>query len=872
MNTIIRWFDDSHSIRLGLSLVHFLWQGALLGAVAGMLTIWMKRARSEHRYAMLLALLAAMAIAPVVTFMLLPAPPINAESSDAAAPSPLAAGELLSSTTGATPMQSDAPRAAYTTANNVGHGAPPIAETGIAFQSRLNGAWEWTAKHLSWIVASWVLGVCLFSVRLAIGLAGVSRVRRNGIGPEPDACRAMRAELAALLGLSRVVAVCESAIVKVPVVVGWFKPIVLLPASVIAGLPEPELRAVLAHEFAHIRRHDYLVNVLQSLVETMLFFHPAVWWLSNVIRREREQCCDDLAAEACGDKVVVAKALVRLAEVRTRPAQGALAATGGRLSHRIRRLLDVPVDSRSRSAAGSLLAILLVSAIVVVVGVFTSGLGERQAEAQESKPEAKDPQKPAGKTPNDEPANGKFTEGEIDQAILRDPQIQKALADLAALMRQKGEVEKAAKNHGDPAYICVQDKIASLKQSIEDIKNADRKQLIEHLHRAGQAPPVTASSSAAAEAARPGLGERIALAPTLSPAAQIVPDTDHATLDATQTAEVLSGPGKRLEDLRAKLLAQIQFFNEKFNRLVASEQEVKAVEVAHQNGTVTRDLLIQAQERLARAEVAAENASAEAAAGRMGSAKGTDPTGRIDEMKLQLRQMELEDYKWKLKVAQAVEELRAEREKSDSEIKHEADAERPLRAQLHELDRRIQEKKELSQQIRDEISHIQLKRQADLKRATEADPQHDPVAQFQDQEKAELAKLEGTWKLVSLVIGAKDYSVETCKNSPTWTFHRHEIVVVEDKPDGGSNVHLLPPGDGYRVFVNPTKTEKQISIVGKDLLAQGIYRLDGETMMISCFQGSEFDRPTSFKPSTDDVRPRWVCTLRRVNGESKQSH
>ena len=418
----------------------------------------------------------------------------------------------------------------------------------------------------------------------------------------------------------------------------------------------------------------------------------------------------------------------------------------------------------------------------------------------------------------------------------------------------------------------VQDRIASLNQSIEDIKNADRKQLIEHVRRTGQAPLVTASSTAAAEAAPPGLGERIALAPTLSPAAQNVPETDRATRDATQTAEVLPGTGKRVEDLRAKLLAQIQFFNEKFNRLVASEQEVKAVEVAHQNGTVTRDLLIQAQERLACAEVAAANASAEAAAGRTGSAKGTDPTGRTDEMKLQLRQMELEDYKWKLKVARAVEQLRAEREKSESEIMHEADAERPLRAQLQELDLRIQEKKELIQEIQNEILDIQLKRQADLKRATEADPRHDPVAQFQDQEKAELAKLEGTWKFVSLIIGAKDYSAETCKNSPTWTFHRHEIVVVEDKPDGGSDVILLAPGDGYRVFVNPTKKEKQMSIVGKDLLAQGIYRLDGDTMMISCFEGSEFDRPTSFKPSTDDVRPRWVCTLRRVNGQSKQSH
>ena len=104
--------------------------------------------------------------------------------------------------------------------------------------------------------------------------------------------------------------------VRVPTIVGCLRPVILLPASVVTGLPASHLDAVLAHELAHVRRHDYLVNVLQSLVETLLFYHPAVWWCSRQIRIEREHCCDDLVVEACGDRVVYAHALAQLEELR----------------------------------------------------------------------------------------------------------------------------------------------------------------------------------------------------------------------------------------------------------------------------------------------------------------------------------------------------------------------------------------------------------------------------------------------------------------------------------------------------------------------------------------------------------------------------
>jgi uncharacterized protein (TIGR03067 family) len=390
MNAILHWLDDPRWIRLGLSLIHFLWQGALLGLAAGMLMTWMRGASSRCRYAVLLVMLSAMAAAPIGTLFLLSTSANDAKPTDT---NVTAFVPLASSVPVASSVANGSPRAiapAIASSDQFAHEGPvgAIAETNLP--SRLSSAWRWVAGHLSWFVAAWMAGVSLFSVRLAIGLGGASRLRRVGIAPAPKACRAQFAELSERLGLRRLADVCESTLVKVPVVVGWLKPVVLLPASVIAGLPEPELRAILAHELAHIRRHDYLINMLQTVVETLLFYHPAVWWVSNAIRQEREQCCDDLAAEACGDKVVVAKALVRLAEVRALAAPAALAATGGRLARRIRRLLVGPRDSKLpaqwRSLAGSGLAAMLTVAVVIIVNTFAGEFAESKAVAEEPTP------------------------------------------------------------------------------------------------------------------------------------------------------------------------------------------------------------------------------------------------------------------------------------------------------------------------------------------------------------------------------------------------------------------------------------------------------------------------------------------------------
>jgi len=187
------------------------------------------------------------------------------------------------------------------------------------------------------------------------------------------------------LQVSRPVRLYTSAIAEVPMVIGLVRPYILFPVSTVTGLSESQLRAVLAHELAHIRRHDYLVNLLQTAVETLLFYHPAVWWLSRRVRQEREHCCDDLAVEVCGDVMEYAGALAQLEELRGCTSEPALAATGGDLLARIRRLTGQSSE-KSRDRIPGPLGVTL--AVAVVLGAAI-GVGRTPAiHAQSSLPHA----------------------------------------------------------------------------------------------------------------------------------------------------------------------------------------------------------------------------------------------------------------------------------------------------------------------------------------------------------------------------------------------------------------------------------------------------------------------------------------------------
>jgi GWxTD domain-containing protein len=185
----------------------------------------------------------------------------------------------------------------------------------------------------------WLLGVSLFYLRNAAGWISAGRLRRRGVCCAPERWQSKLSELAVALRVSRPTALLESCLAAAPVVIGHFRPIVLMPVGMLAGLPASQVEAILLHELAHIRRCDYVVNVWQRLAEGLLFYHPAVWWISRVIRTERENCCDDVVVAWSGDAHGYAVALAALEQNRCSGREPAVAATGGSLMKRIRRLL-----------------------------------------------------------------------------------------------------------------------------------------------------------------------------------------------------------------------------------------------------------------------------------------------------------------------------------------------------------------------------------------------------------------------------------------------------------------------------------------------------------------------------------------------------
>lgn len=255
---------------------------------------------------------------------------------------------------------------------------------------------EWLQAAVPWLVAGWVLGVVLLSGRLAVGWL---RLRRTcaGCGEALEVRLGARLrELQHRLRLSRPARVVQSALVQVPTLLGWFRPVILLPASTLTGLSPVQLDLILAHELAHLRRWDHWVNLFQLAVETLLFYHPAVWWVSRRVREDREHCCDELAVAVCGNRLAYAQALATLEELRQTPAKLALTAADGSLLARIRRILSLPDDERGGgrlSAAG--VALVVGGLLMFVAGAFLYATAERRYTATTRvaiDPESKPPQ------------------------------------------------------------------------------------------------------------------------------------------------------------------------------------------------------------------------------------------------------------------------------------------------------------------------------------------------------------------------------------------------------------------------------------------------------------------------------------------------
>jgi uncharacterized protein (TIGR03435 family) len=232
---------------------------------------------------------------------------------------------------------------------------------------------------LLWVVVFWLTGASVFSLRLLCGWIAAERLRSRMVRPASAEWQRILDRLGTRICLSRPVRLLVSGRVQAPAAMGWLRPIVLVPLGALAGLPAAQMEALLLHELAHIRRHDYLVHILQSAVEALFFYHPAVWWISGHMRAERELCCDDIAVSVTGDAIVYARALAEFDSARwVQPT--VMGANGGSLADRIARLLGQPSTSRRPLGGPGTAATLSVLAIGVCA-LFAQSVAQSAAQS-----------------------------------------------------------------------------------------------------------------------------------------------------------------------------------------------------------------------------------------------------------------------------------------------------------------------------------------------------------------------------------------------------------------------------------------------------------------------------------------------------------
>jgi GWxTD domain-containing protein len=335
MTALAKFVGTPLSAAIGWTLLHSIWEGALIAALLAAILAFTRSSRVRYAAACIAMISMLCGFALTIAHLL-----------------PEQGTELPSLR-----MQS---YLAWTTAAD----------------ARDSSAWTLSLQNIApWLGPFWISGVWLVCALRLMNWFAVQRLRTRGVCSASDNWQRELARLSARLGVKRMVMLLESCLADVPILIGHFRPVILMPIGLLSGLPASQVEAILLHELAHIKRRDYLVNLMQRLAEGLLFYHPAAWWISHVIRIEREKCCDDLVVSVTQNPHEYATALAALEHCRTSRREPAVAATGGHLMNRIHRLL---YPAKPKNGWGMLVGV----AIFLVTG--TACLAAWQARPSDS--------------------------------------------------------------------------------------------------------------------------------------------------------------------------------------------------------------------------------------------------------------------------------------------------------------------------------------------------------------------------------------------------------------------------------------------------------------------------------------------------------
>ncbi|MFC1783201.1 M56 family metallopeptidase, partial [Planctomycetota bacterium] len=409
---IMEFFSQPIWERLGLTLMHFIWQGLAVAVLMGMF-MWLFRFRSDNiRYALYLSAFLFMLICPIATFWIIDIPvesnPILLNEQE------YSQLDYLSSINNPGFILDGAGAYPYSDTETV-HSGVSITTIGIKTVPLRERMASYFNSFLPWAIAVWLAGVFTLSLRLLLGFVGICRWRRKLEAPSANLQERIKC-LCQKLGMSKLSRVYISPKVLQAMAVGYFRPMVLLPAAIITRMPPEMLEAVIAHELAHIRRFDLWVNLLQRIAETLLFYHPAVWWLSGRLRHERELCCDELAARAIGEKVTYARTLEYISHLQLGSAPQVLAAgmaqSNKSILNRVRHILGQAAPPRNNRfwAAGIITALILIA-------LFTPAVFMLRAQAEDVQSNSpKDEIAPAGLISR-LPSDGTWARFEMEQVF-----------------------------------------------------------------------------------------------------------------------------------------------------------------------------------------------------------------------------------------------------------------------------------------------------------------------------------------------------------------------------------------------------------------------------------------------------------------------
>lgn len=339
MNVLSQIISENLINAIGWTILHSIWQGAAIALGFALLMFFLRRYSSRTRYFVgVMALLLVVGIS-LTTFLNIydPGTSINMTAAPAASLDPGLSGTI---------------------------------QTGSLYNQGIFSTFaDYFKRHLPLIVTLWFLGILVLVLKLAGGFLYNQRVKSYNARPLNKSWKNQLNKLCRKTRIKKTVALLESALVKVPMTIGHMKPAILLPVGMVTGLPRDQVEALLAHELAHILRRDYLVNIMQSVIDILYFYHPGVRWISSQVRTERENCCDDIAVSLSGDSINFARALTNIDGSLVTQASPALTAANKstRLFGRIKRLFGPRKKNSefSEGFAGACILTLFIFTLVV---------------------------------------------------------------------------------------------------------------------------------------------------------------------------------------------------------------------------------------------------------------------------------------------------------------------------------------------------------------------------------------------------------------------------------------------------------------------------------------------------------------------------